>query len=214
MDTTLTMILPFVLMSTMNLNSFLLIQRQSRTRVLRLQGGQNHGTRNDGLRMTSRPLSASTAALRLRLTKVLLIVSTAFLVLNLPAHATRLHKLLGEHQGGGDHWYNTVAGQVFDAVFQLMYLASFSVNFLLYTTRNNNFQTALCSLSRAVRASLLHWCRCKAGAESKEEISGLTTLTSPMRTSQASPELVSNPHKASVDILRTERLDDLAESPC
>lgn len=82
---------------------------------------------------------------QLRVTKLLLIVSAVFLVLNLPRHITRLYSLASVHP----------TNEVFltcERLFQMVYYLHFSVNIFLYATvGGNNFRKAFARIWRRLR---------------------------------------------------------------
>ena len=116
--------------------------------------------------------------LRMRTTRTLLVVSSVFLLLNLPSHAFRIYSIVEEIRGGGDRGDD--GGDVIDAeasasetsvdywqqLLLLLYYAHFSVNFFLYIASSQSFRNALrrvfscCSLAAGLRCCYNCCCDC------------------------------------------------------
>lgn len=83
-----------------------------------------------------------------RITKTLVIVSTAFLVLNLPSHVVRVYVLLLTSSGRTEQL--TWQLRQWQQLAQLVYYVNFAVNFFLYSLCGHNFRSYLrhivCSL--------------------------------------------------------------------
>ena len=76
-----------------------------------------------------------------RVTKMLLVVSTVFLILNLPSHAMRLYNFIMLHSG--DIYKATKVEMLLQELFSMLYYTHFSVNFFLYSLCGRNFRKAL-----------------------------------------------------------------------
>ena len=89
-----------------------------------------------------------TTALRQRsqitITKMLLVVSTMFLLLNMPSHAIRVHDFL--MSCAGQSYVPPLDLVYWQQVFQMVYYCNFSINFFLYSVCGKNFRKALCRL--------------------------------------------------------------------
>ena len=89
---------------------------------------------------------------QIKITKMLLIVSSIFLILNLPSHAVRIYlfavQLLAPHAHVP---YDLLRVQ---QVFYLLYYANFSVNFFLYSLCGKNFRKALWRLGAKMRGQV------------------------------------------------------------
>lgn len=94
---------------------------------------------------TAAHTSSSKSHHQLRVTKLLLIVSAVFLVLNLPRHITRVYSLaVTAHK-------NEVL-LTCEKLFQMIYYLHFSVNIFLYATvGGNSFRKAFTRISRRLR---------------------------------------------------------------
>lgn len=103
-----------------------------------------NGTTQSSFRETMRSRT------QIRITKMLLIVSTVFIILNLPSHAVRLHVV-----------FEALLNPLFEATdrlqltqqyTQLIYYTNFSINFFLYSLAGANFRKALSQLFRRLCA--------------------------------------------------------------
>lgn len=76
-----------------------------------------------------------------QITKMLLVVSTIFLVLNFPSHAFRVHNFVMEliHS----NWQPSYRIAQLQKILVLIYYLNFSVNFMLYSLCGYNFRAAL-----------------------------------------------------------------------
>ncbi|XP_067685024.1 neuropeptides capa receptor-like [Haliotis asinina] len=118
-DTILTMILPFLLILFMNFRIVWRVIRYQRKRQSVLQ------THQTALKNKS----------QMRITRTLLLVSTTFLVLNLPSHVMRLKQLIAN--------YSSLYRELIQEIVQLVYYSNFSVNFFLYAIYGKHFKQSL-----------------------------------------------------------------------
>lgn len=169
-DTFLTMVVPFLLVVTMN--SFVIRV------VMKCALSENSTGKNDRLRRMAsmtRLLSTNTTTRtanrvkfrvgaqrqnpQFRVTRTLLFVSSTFLVLNLPSHSIRLYNLISSVASDNP----TVTEQFYflQELTLMFYYSTFSCNFFLYTLFGRNFKKSLILILRcrptteSARAKLL-----------------------------------------------------------
>ena len=101
-------------------------------------------TRRDGSEspICGRTQNMSTSNRRqVRITKMLVVVSSVFVVLNLPSHAMRIYNFI-MLLSGGRHEASRLEMHL-QQLFQLLYYTHFSVNFFLYSLCGKNFRKAM-----------------------------------------------------------------------
>ena len=91
-------------------------------------------------------------AMHLRTTRSLLVVSTVFVVLNLPSHSLRIHFVV--HFLLHTDNLNTAYLQKWQQIFQFLSYMNYSANFLLYCACSRSFRTGLARLCNGLRRSL------------------------------------------------------------
>jgi hypothetical protein len=113
------------------------------------EGGSGHDEHRDSQRpiiqgLKRNGLKHSRRGLNIRVTKRLLLVSSMFLLLNLPSHIIRLHNLIVSATSNHD----TVTPRFFflQELTLLWYYTTFSCNFFLYIAMGNNFKETLLHL--------------------------------------------------------------------
>ena len=93
---------------------------------------------------------------QVKVTKMLVLVSTIFLVLNLPSHALRLYAFvapfLTENVRPTDQYL------FIHRLFQYLNYTNFAINFFLYNTCGRNFRHALRHLGRKIRYNICYKC--------------------------------------------------------
>ena len=72
---------------------------------------------------------------QLKVTKMLLLLSSMFLLINLPSYAMRLRVFLKPHSGPNAEMY-------IQQIVQIMYYMNFSINFVLYSVFSTKFRVA------------------------------------------------------------------------
>ena len=163
-DTVLTLLLPFVVISLLNVRIVVAVLRQNRARQAMatdvapaIRGysldGRRRGGQRPALRRHVRQLVAGRRSRHdhFRVTRLLVTVSLSFLGLNLPRHAARLYALVGGSSP-------TLTLLACERLFNVVYYAHFAVNIILYATLGGSkFRAALRRRCRAV-------CRCAAAA--------------------------------------------------
>lgn len=78
---------------------------------------------------------------QMKITKMLLLVSTVFLLLNLPHHSIRIYVLVANYTNGGQY-RGTVTEWLVQQIFLFLYYTNFSINLLLYSAGGRNFRKA------------------------------------------------------------------------
>ncbi len=111
-----------------------------------------------GRAKTSKPLYTKT---QVKVTKMLLLVSTAFLVLNLPRHVLRTYTFIMTCIDSNYHPSNTQID--WQKLFHFFYYLQFSINLFLYSAFGQNFRKALlhlgCRIKHKVRKCKENSCR-------------------------------------------------------
>lgn len=97
-----------------------------------------------------------------KITILLITISTIFLLLNAPSHALRFRTFLKAIFGDRIYLKNSATIKSLQLVFQWLYFCSFSINFVLYCACAKSFRTTLISLWRRSRVSV-----CKSSSSSK-----------------------------------------------
>ena len=158
-DTVTTLIVPFTTITVLNIRIFCVIinvykKRQPFDFKSSALTDVGDGVANMS-RMTNRPRVKS----QLRVTKMLLVVSTVFLLVNFPSHAVRMYAFITGITGT-DNDPETVSNlQKWQDPSQFIYYMQFSINFFLYSLCGKNFRQALrrmCSKLR-YRVSRVIW---------------------------------------------------------
>jgi len=168
-DTFLTLLLPFVIISLLNVRIVVTVFRQNRAR----QAIATHFPPPRPAVRRCSPVALGRGHERLplhryvrdhvgrrrsrydqfRVTKLLLTVSLAFLALNLPRHATRAYALI---LSSDRHHRPSLTLLACEKLFNVVYYAHFAVNIVLYATLGGKkFRSALLRRYRA-------FCRCAA----------------------------------------------------
>ena len=128
------------------------------------------------------PNAKSGSNYQIKATRMLLIVSTVFLVCNLPTHAVRFHGFIMYMIDNS--YVPSRSFILWQKFFQTMYYINFSVNFFLYSFSSRSFRLGFRRLSVKAEIRLSHSCRKGARARSPERI---------FRTKQCS-QLLPGPH--------------------
>ncbi|XP_021346943.1 cysteinyl leukotriene receptor 2-like [Mizuhopecten yessoensis] len=144
-DTIITMIIPFLLILLMNIKVVCKAAAFHRKRKHCLKPTDSFNSsisRSKSRALRSKP--------QMRVTRTLVLVSTTFLVLNLPSHVRRLYTLI---------IYTTTQQETEIAMYhyllqeitQLLYYSTFSVNFFLYALYGKHFQSSLLLMIKSIR---------------------------------------------------------------
>lgn len=111
-------------------------------------------------------LTTRKAHSQMRITISLFIVSSVFIVLNLPSHAFRVYAFAISLNNQA-YKVSNVASSI-QEFLQFLYYLSFAANFFLYNAFSRNFRTALVYLSKRTRNNLgktLHYVFKRAGSQ-------------------------------------------------
>lgn len=127
-DTVLTMLLPFLLICYMNIRvAFTAAKFQEKRKAcLSLRDAK------------SVKLGTFRSKQQMRVTRTLLLVSTTFLVLNLPSHVSKLSSLISVSTLDIN-----MTQYLIQEISQILYYFSFSMNFFLYALYGKHFQKSL-----------------------------------------------------------------------
>lgn len=127
-DTVLTMLIPFVLICYMNIRvAFTAAKFQEKRKAcLSLRDAK------------SAKLGTFRSKQQMRVTRTLLLVSTTFLVLNLPSHVSKLSSLISVSTLNIN-----MTQYLIQEISQMLYYFSFSMNFFLYALYGKHFQKSL-----------------------------------------------------------------------
>ena len=87
---------------------------------------------------------------QIKITKMLLIISTIFLLLNLPSHSLRVYAFLMNFTSSNNYNPPLIA-VLLQQAFTMIYNLNFAINFFLYSLCGKNFRAALCRLLRKCR---------------------------------------------------------------
>ncbi|KAK3608122.1 hypothetical protein CHS0354_004779 [Potamilus streckersoni] len=144
-DTALTLVIPVTIIAIMNTRVVWVVIKFHRTRKqFRASNfvGQRKQKESPGTRTSSHS--------QLRVTRTLLLVSTTFVVLNLPSHLFKLYITVSQKTGGERS--PTYAIYLIQEITQVLFYASFSGNFFLYTLSGKQFKGALCELIKSTNS--------------------------------------------------------------
>ena len=139
-DTLLTMIAPFFLITFMNIQvliaaAFCHTKTQSCCCASKSKSIGYSGISKS--RKTLRFIS------QLRVTRTLVLVSTTFLVLNLPSHTLRLYSLIYTATHPQDQFIISIQLYFIQEIANFLYYTTFSCNFVLYSVYGKHFQKNL-----------------------------------------------------------------------
>ncbi|XP_033607700.1 thyrotropin-releasing hormone receptor [Cryptotermes secundus] len=146
-DFVVTFILPFFVIATLNAWISLMVWQLARIRrVLTLTGPRE---RNIHCRRLHQPHCAAipqqslrSSASQTKVTKMLLVVSTVFLCLNLPSYVLRVRVYVQ----GSESKSQEENLPILQHVAHVLFITNFGINFVLYCVSGQNFRRAFCSL--------------------------------------------------------------------
>ena len=141
LDTIVTMVVPFILIVFMNVRVLMAAATCHRNKQAlccpQAQISQGFVTTyilpRNGLRYRS----------QIRVTRTLILVSSTFLVLNLPSHVLRLHNLIFTTVLPDTHFEVSVELYFVQEIANFLYYSTFSCNFILYAMFGRHFQKNL-----------------------------------------------------------------------
>ena len=201
-DTILTLIVPYIAILILNARIIIaVVQIHRQRRLMNVHGGSvnGHGHRPVGYKAScsaserdparsngeepqkhsrtestkSRKQSSVPHPSQMKVTKTLVVVSTIFLLLNLPSHAIRLHIYI---MGFIDPEYDP--GRLYrltQKLFLYIFYVNFAINFFLYNTCGQNFRQALYIVFRTTRFYRVCrkcWRWCTTGGSTSDVNSG------------------------------------------
>lgn len=136
LDAVLTMLIPFVLICYMNIRVAFTAAgfQEKRKKCLSMRDAK------------SAKLGALRSKQQMRVTRTLLLVSTTFLVLNLPSHVFKLSNLIF-----APAYYINMTQYLVQEIAQILYYFSFSMNFFLYAFYGKHFQKSLTFMYESLR---------------------------------------------------------------
>ncbi len=90
---------------------------------------------------------------QMKSTKMLLIISSVFVLLNLPSHAFRIRLTVLQLLG---HYRTTLHDQAIQQLLEFIYYVNFAINFFLYSLCGENFRRCFMSLVKDIK---LRFCK-------------------------------------------------------
>ena len=143
-DTVVTMVIPFVIITVMNAkvlhealkcsnfrkHKYVTIERLCKSTIVVLN---KNGATRSAIRTNPRP----------RVTRYIVPVSTVFLLLNLPSHAVRLYNLIKVTSSGENGSNISIKLFFVQEIALMLYYATFACNFFLYILFSKNFTKSL-----------------------------------------------------------------------
>ncbi|CAN7947210.1 unnamed protein product, partial [Ixodes hexagonus] len=161
MDTVMTLIVPFLLLTVMNFMIaraiYLFYARHRQQRSFCSEGhvsssfaskyiepiapSRQAGSLFNGPRTSVHPPGVVAHATQISVTRMLLVVSTVFILLNLPSYVMRICVFLLDAEtleASGSLVY------ILQRYFMLLYYTNFAVNFVLYNASSRMFRVTLC----------------------------------------------------------------------
>ncbi len=150
-DSVITLLIPSVTIIAINIRIIFVVTHADRQAkqllgpTASLESGISRLGRCNSV-MSAHSLSRRTSQ-NSQMTRMLLVVSTMFLLLNLPSHSFTVHKFLTTiiHPDYRPSKYY----KVWQLLFQFLYYLNFGINFLLYNMCGENFRNALRKLLRS-----------------------------------------------------------------
>ena len=114
----------------------------------------------------------STSGMQMKTTRLLLIISTVFIVLNIPSHAFRLHLFIDSLYSDNDDDELSFSYTFFNwqQVCQLIYYVNFSINFFFYSAFAQGFANGLRQLGTRLKKKLLPFRRVVSCYDNRNEI--------------------------------------------
>ena len=213
-DTLITFIIPVIIIVSCNLRITYMVFWFYRERANLVSSGNFRRSsrassahtlpvRNSGGNASSRSPTSNSS--QIKVTKMLLIVSTVFLLCNLPTHSLKTYLTIRQHLNPS--YIPSFEFRVTSHVFQFVYYSNFSVNFFLYSISGTTFRKALFKLFRK-SCSCVRNCLCR---KSDDEISMMTAWNKKSRTmitDRGNPEKSHSGHKKlSPERIRLNQVD-------
>ena len=137
-DAMVTMVIPFILITYLNVK--VLFAAADRQRHVCCHQG---GSLQTGKNANALPRNSIHYRSQIRVTRTLILVSSTFLVLNLPSHALRLHNLIVTNALADQKVEVSVQMYFLQEIANILFYCTFSCNFFLYTFFGRHFQQNL-----------------------------------------------------------------------
>ncbi|XP_045166533.2 B1 bradykinin receptor-like [Mercenaria mercenaria] len=155
-DTVLTLVVPFTMILFMitrlfvHISKFYKVELESSVNSTagETNSGQSENQQNRSESATHPTIRQATEA-QTKLTRMLVVTVVVFLVLNLPSHAIKVQFLFRSMLSENVQFTETEG--FIQVIFQILYYANFSVNFLLYSACGRSFRSAMLRLSLNLR---------------------------------------------------------------
>ena len=164
LDTVITLILPFFTILVMNIRIAYKVAKFYKERkhmslrpTYNFSSGRFKSNCHRQCLQPSAPMHTRTTTLytrtQVRVTKMLLTISTIFLLLNLPHHTARVYYFIMTLHNE-DHQKPTLDFIAWRKLFDFLHYLQFSVNLLLYSAFGKNFRKAVCLLGKRIKYSI------------------------------------------------------------
>ena len=144
-DTIITMVVPFVLITFMNIRVLIAAADCHRKTQACCRPAQNSNSETVRYTGTTKSLRIKS---QMRVTRTLILVSTTFLVLNLPSHVLRLHNLIIAIIHSEKFFEVSIELNFVQEIANFLYYSTFSCNFILYSVFGRHFQKNLKAILR------------------------------------------------------------------
>ena len=183
-DTFITLFLPSLIIIVLNIRITILVYKFSKKRDLLRNvtstSSKRHSDRNDQLigscppqrktdtnykhvpivlppnnQTRKRHASLHRPLVQMKITRMLLVVSTTFILLNLPSHVVRIQTFVASIGGEVDRSFVSTR---FQELSQFLYYMSFSINFFLYSLCGRNFRRSLHRLMTRLKYNVRKVC--------------------------------------------------------
>lgn len=207
-DTVLTLIVPFTMILFMVMRLLVHISKFYKTES---ESGANSTISDTNIEHSETPMTDNANALarqandaQAKLTRMLVVTVVVFLVLNMPSHAIKVQFLFRSVLSDNVRFTETEA--FIQVVFQILYYANFSVNFVLYSACGKSFRTAMVRLMRNLRYGY-----CRKVVDCQRNIKRLTVKSKTGSQDNGQQEIINDgQHSRLVDIhLREIRFSQL-----
>ncbi|XP_052778436.1 somatostatin receptor type 2-like [Mya arenaria] len=157
-DTILTLVVPFTMIIIMMGRLLVHISRFYSTELE--SGPSSTVMETNGEESTAHPAVRQASEAHSKLTRMLVVTVVVFLVLNLPSHAIKVQFLIRSLLSPEVQFTETEG--FMQVVFQILYYANFSVNFVLYSACGRSFRGAIIRMTINLRyGSCFERCSCR-----------------------------------------------------
>ncbi len=170
-DTVITLLIPFLAILILNCLIIYTVTKYQTLRTGMMRGENSTMSASQGnnksniLRSSQnihkkKKINTSSSRSIVRMTKMLVIVSSTFLFLNLPSHAIRIYVFLLNN-----NFINVTDNDIhilitFRKIFQCIFYVNFTINFFLYSACGGTFRAALTASSEKMKQRIIRLC-CK-----------------------------------------------------